>query len=137
MIIGLLPVLLHVSLALFFAGLAVFLFSLDMKVAWLVSIIGAATYTAYVIALILPLVYPYCPYKDPTTLYGHRLYQLVRDYLILRIALSLSSLVSPRLLFSPIYVPQTARRFYPFPPKMPHSDGNRTQLCSEMCRQGG
>ncbi len=67
--------------------------------AWLVSIIGAATYTAYVIALILPLVYPYCPYKVPTTLYGHRLYQFVRDYLILRIALSLSPLVSPRLLF--------------------------------------
>ncbi|PBK79539.1 hypothetical protein ARMGADRAFT_1049129 [Armillaria gallica] len=37
MIIGLLPVLLHVSLALFFAGLAIFLFSLDMKVAWTFS----------------------------------------------------------------------------------------------------
>ncbi len=89
MIIGLLPVLLHVSLALFFAGLAIFLFSLDMKVAWLVSIIGAATYTAYVIALILPLVYPYCPHKVPLTLYAHRLYQLVSDYLISRIALVL------------------------------------------------
>ncbi|SJL12530.1 uncharacterized protein ARMOST_15957 [Armillaria ostoyae] len=73
MIIGLLPVLLHVSLALFFVGLAIFLFSLGMKVAWLVSIIGAATYMAYVIALILPLVHPYCPYKVPLTLYVHRL----------------------------------------------------------------
>ncbi|SJL12478.1 uncharacterized protein ARMOST_15905 [Armillaria ostoyae] len=75
MIIGLLPVLLHVSLALFFAGLAIFLFSLGMKVAWVVSIIGAATFMAYIIALILPLVCPYCPYKVPLTLYIHPLYQ--------------------------------------------------------------
>ncbi len=45
------------------------LFSLGMKVAWLVSIIGAATYVAYIIALILPLIYPYCPFKVPLTLY--------------------------------------------------------------------
>ncbi|PBK88323.1 hypothetical protein ARMGADRAFT_937399 [Armillaria gallica] len=62
MIIGMLHVLLHVSLALFFAGLSIFLFSLPMKVAWLVSVMSA-TYTAYVIALILPLIHPYCPYK--------------------------------------------------------------------------
>ncbi|KAK0193273.1 hypothetical protein F5146DRAFT_1029868 [Armillaria mellea] len=77
MIIGLLPVLLHVSLVLFFAGLAIFLFSLGMKVAWLVAIIGAATYTAYVVALILPLVHPYCPYKVPLTLYVYHLYQYI------------------------------------------------------------
>ncbi len=89
MIIGLLPVLLHVSLALFFAGLVVFMFSLGMKVAWLVSIIGAATYTAYVIALILPLVYPYCPYKVPLTFFTHRLYQFVNNCLIPRVVLVL------------------------------------------------
>ncbi len=79
MIIGMLPVLLHVSLVLFFAGFTVFLFSLGMKVAWLVSIIGAATYIAYITALILPLIYPNCPFKVPLTLYVHSL--------ILRIAL--------------------------------------------------
>ncbi|PBK88599.1 hypothetical protein ARMGADRAFT_362734 [Armillaria gallica] len=73
-IIEMLPVLLHVSLALFFAGLAIFLFSLGMKVAWLVSIICAATYVAYVVTLILPLVHPCCPYKVPLTFYIHRLY---------------------------------------------------------------
>ncbi|SJL12503.1 uncharacterized protein ARMOST_15930 [Armillaria ostoyae] len=87
MIIGILPVLLHVSLALFFAGLAVFLFSLGMKVAWLVSIIGVATYMAYIIALILPVVYPYCPFKVPLTLYVHPLYQFISDSLIPRIVL--------------------------------------------------
>ncbi len=81
MIIGLLPVLLHVSLALFFAGLTIFLFSLGMKVAWLVSIIGAATYMAYVIALILPLIHPYCPYQVPLTLYIYRLYQYIHRLL--------------------------------------------------------
>ncbi len=84
MIIGMLPVLLHISLALFFAGLAVFLFSLGMKVAWLVSIIGAATYVAYTIALILPLIYPYCPFKVPLTLYIHSLYQFVSTFIISR-----------------------------------------------------
>ncbi len=77
MIIGLLPVLLHVSLALFLAGLAIFLFSLGTKVAWLVSIISTVTCMAYVIALILPLVYPYCPYKVPLTIYVHRPWQYI------------------------------------------------------------
>ncbi|KAK0227468.1 hypothetical protein EDD85DRAFT_1027007 [Armillaria nabsnona] len=88
MIIGLLPVLLHVLLALFFAGLAVFLFSLGMKaVVSLVSIIGFTTYMAYIIALILPVVYPYCPFKVPLTIHVHSLYQFVTDSLIPRIAL--------------------------------------------------
>ncbi len=82
MIIGMLPVLLHASLALFFAGLAIFLFSLGMKVAWLVSIIGAVTYMAYVVALILPLVHPYCPYKVPLAFYIHYLYRFFYDRLI-------------------------------------------------------
>ncbi len=60
------------------------LFSLGMKVAWLVSIIGAATYVAYIIALILPLIYPYCPFKVPLTLYIHSLYQFVSTFLISR-----------------------------------------------------
>ncbi|SJL12498.1 uncharacterized protein ARMOST_15925 [Armillaria ostoyae] len=89
MIIGLLPVLLHVSLALFFAGLSIFLFSLNMKVAWLVSIIGVATYTVYVITLVLPLIYPYCPYKVLLTFFTHRLYQFINNCLIPRVVLVL------------------------------------------------
>ncbi|KAK0431047.1 hypothetical protein EV421DRAFT_2024730 [Armillaria borealis] len=58
-----------------------------MKVAWLVSIIGAITYVAYIIALILPLVYPYCPFKVPLTLFVYHLYQFIDDRLILLIAL--------------------------------------------------
>ncbi|KAK0227464.1 hypothetical protein EDD85DRAFT_853837 [Armillaria nabsnona] len=60
-----------------------------MKVAWLVSIIGAATYMAYIIALILPIIYPYCPFKVPLTLYVHRLYQFINDSLIPRIGIAL------------------------------------------------
>lgn len=86
MIIDLLPFLLHVSLALFFAGLVIFLFSLGMKVAWLVSLISAATYIAYIIALILPLIHPYCPYKVPLRLYIRSLYHIITDPLILCIA---------------------------------------------------
>ncbi len=37
---------------------------------------------AYTIALILPLVYPYCPFKVPLTLYIHSLYQFISNFLI-------------------------------------------------------
>ncbi len=160
MIIGLLPVLLHVSLAFFFAGLAIFLFSLGMKVAWLVSIIGAATFMAYVIALILPLVYPYCPYKVPLTLYVHHLYQYIHH--LCRYG---NSYLTPSIRYCIVFVrhyPYThmfgrarcyyltrhrqllgsmeagkAGELYPFLPKVAHSERNRGQSHSAICHDDG
>ncbi|KAK0471510.1 hypothetical protein IW261DRAFT_1511761 [Armillaria novae-zelandiae] len=72
MIIGLLPVLMHASLALFLAGFITSLFSMDMAIAYVVAILSGAVYVAYGICLILPFIYYDCPYKTPLTflLYG-------------------------------------------------------------------
>ncbi|KAK0484023.1 hypothetical protein IW261DRAFT_1417738 [Armillaria novae-zelandiae] len=64
-IIGLLPVLMHVALAIFFVGLFLFLFPLSRPIAVVVGTIAAAVYLAYVVTNILPLLYPQCPYKTP------------------------------------------------------------------------
>lgn len=74
MIIGFLPVLLHISLGLFFAGLSIYLFALDIAVAYVVAAISATAYVAYVACLILPLFYHNCPYKIPLTLHLPGLY---------------------------------------------------------------
>ncbi|KAK0503503.1 hypothetical protein EDD18DRAFT_634569 [Armillaria luteobubalina] len=62
-IIGLLPVLMHTALAIFFVGLVIFLGPLRDSIAWVVGAITAVAYTAYLLAHILPLVYPQCPYR--------------------------------------------------------------------------
>ncbi len=64
-IIGLLPVLMHVALAIFFVGLFLFLLPLSRPIAAVVGITAAVVYVAYVVTNILPLLYPQCPYKTP------------------------------------------------------------------------
>ncbi|KAK0228891.1 hypothetical protein IW262DRAFT_1535677, partial [Armillaria fumosa] len=64
-IIGLLPVLMHVALAIFFVGLFLFLFPLSRPIAAIVGATAAVVYIAYVVTKILPLLYPQCPYKTP------------------------------------------------------------------------
>ncbi len=74
MIIGLLPVLLHVSLGLFFAGFCIYLFALELVIAYAVAAMAGCVYIAYIGSLILPLVYHNCPYKTPLTVHLFRLY---------------------------------------------------------------
>ncbi|SJL10847.1 uncharacterized protein ARMOST_14241 [Armillaria ostoyae] len=78
MIIGLLPVLLHISLGLFFAGLSIYLFALDIAIAYIVAAISATAYVAYVACLVLPLFYHNCPYKTPLMLHLPGLYHAAR-----------------------------------------------------------
>lgn len=65
MIAGLLPVLMHASLALFFAGLSVFLYPLRVSLSWIVGAIAVLAYTVYLIAIILPIFFLQCPYHTP------------------------------------------------------------------------
>ncbi|KAK0189386.1 hypothetical protein F5146DRAFT_1138781 [Armillaria mellea] len=58
MIIGLLPVLLHISLGLFFAGLSIYLYALDIVIACVVVAISATAYVAYVA----------CPHPSPSSI---------------------------------------------------------------------
>lgn len=64
-IIGFLPVLLHVSLALFFAAIVLFLLPLQRALAWFITGLGGASYLVYVVFNLLPLWFPQCPYRTP------------------------------------------------------------------------
>ncbi len=64
-IIGLLPVLMHLALAIFLSGLVVFLHPLWAALSWIICAGTAVVYAAYVSAAILPIVFPQCPYRTP------------------------------------------------------------------------
>ncbi len=64
-IVGLLPVLMHIALAIFFVGLVVFLIPLRVSLSWIVGSISIIVYAAYVITAILPIISPQCPYHTP------------------------------------------------------------------------
>ncbi|TFK95164.1 hypothetical protein BDV98DRAFT_58780 [Pterulicium gracile] len=61
--------LLHLSLFLFFTGLAVFLYTLDRSIATVITTITAVVYVAYVVSKLLPLWHANCPYKTPLSTY--------------------------------------------------------------------
>ncbi|KAF7321791.1 hypothetical protein MKEN_00700900 [Mycena kentingensis (nom. inval.)] len=62
-IINALPILLHVALLLFFAGLVVLLWSADLAITLSTWTIVACAYAFYVSSIAIPLIYPECPYK--------------------------------------------------------------------------
>ncbi len=64
-IIGLLPVLMHLALAIFLSGLVIFLHPLRAALSWIICAGTAVVYAAYVLATILPIIFPQCPYRTP------------------------------------------------------------------------
>ncbi|PBK83137.1 hypothetical protein ARMGADRAFT_945418 [Armillaria gallica] len=64
-IIGLLPVLMHLALAIFLVGLGIFLQPLRQALSWIICAGTDLVYTAYVVATILPIIFPQCPYRTP------------------------------------------------------------------------
>ncbi|SJL00658.1 uncharacterized protein ARMOST_03971 [Armillaria ostoyae] len=79
-IIGLLPVLMHTALAIFFVGLVIFLGPLQDAIAWVVGVITVIAYIAYLMAHILPLFFPQCPYRTSLCDLLHILYSHVMQY---------------------------------------------------------
>ncbi|KAL1677194.1 hypothetical protein EV122DRAFT_279317 [Schizophyllum commune] len=71
LIVGLLPMLLHVSLLLFFVGLALYVFTLDSAIAWVVVALAVTVYALYLLANVLPMLDSQCPYKTPLSQYGY------------------------------------------------------------------
>ncbi len=69
-IIGLLPVLMHLTLGLFFAGLVVFLWGFSVPLGIALACVTGIVFVAYVISVLLPVVYPECPYKTTLSLYS-------------------------------------------------------------------
>ncbi|TRM61244.1 hypothetical protein BD626DRAFT_584611 [Schizophyllum amplum] len=70
LIVGLLPMLLHLSLMLFFIGLALYIMTFDTAIAGVVIAIAIAVYSLYFAANILPMVDCQCPYRTPLSQYG-------------------------------------------------------------------
>ncbi|SJL00539.1 uncharacterized protein ARMOST_03852 [Armillaria ostoyae] len=64
-IIGLLPVLMHLALAIFLSGLVIFLHPLQVALSWFICAGTVLVYTAYAVATILPILFPQCPYRTP------------------------------------------------------------------------
>ncbi|KAJ7595739.1 ankyrin repeat-containing domain protein [Mycena floridula] len=62
-IIGVLPLILHASLAAFFVGLALFVKELHHSFFWIVVSVGTATFSAYFGSIILPAIWIQCPYR--------------------------------------------------------------------------
>ncbi|KAK0492093.1 hypothetical protein EDD18DRAFT_520885 [Armillaria luteobubalina] len=64
-IIGLLPVLMHLALAIFLSGLVIFLHPLRADLSWIICAGTTVVYAAYALAAILPIIFPQCPYRTP------------------------------------------------------------------------
>ncbi len=78
LIISLLPVLMHVSLGVFLAGLIIFLCSLNGVMAAALGCLTGVGLFAYLISNTLPLFYANCPYKTPLALYSFIMVSWVR-----------------------------------------------------------
>ncbi|KAG7449996.1 uncharacterized protein BT62DRAFT_618969 [Guyanagaster necrorhizus] len=63
--VGLLPVVMHAALAIFFLGLVVFLIPLQVSLSWIIGTITVFVYAAYIISAILPIFFSQCPYRTP------------------------------------------------------------------------
>ncbi|KAK0227832.1 hypothetical protein IW262DRAFT_1531569 [Armillaria fumosa] len=64
-IIGLLPVLMHLTLTIFLVGLVIFLRPLRQALSWVICAGTSLVYTAYVVVTIIPIIFPQCPYRTP------------------------------------------------------------------------
>ena len=84
-LIGILPIIIHISLALFFAGLVILLRSILPNLACFVAGIVGAVYLAYFISNLLPIFNPRCPYRTSLT---PKLYNLYSFLSSLRVRLS-------------------------------------------------
>jgi len=66
-LIGVLPVILHLSLGLFFAGLVILLRSILQNLAIFIAAVVGTVYVAYIVSNVLPIIYPRCPYRTALT----------------------------------------------------------------------
>ncbi|KAL1734489.1 hypothetical protein EV714DRAFT_268630 [Schizophyllum commune] len=90
-IISLIPVLLHISLALFLAGLIVFLYALSLPITWTVAALTGVTYLFYLWTHALAVVHWQCSYRTPVT---HAVRDLLRRLVTAYYGLKPTRLVS-------------------------------------------
>ncbi|SJK98039.1 uncharacterized protein ARMOST_01295 [Armillaria ostoyae] len=76
-IIGILPVLMSASLAVFLVGLVLFIVPLRVPIAGVVGAITFISFSAYIVTNFLPILYPSCPYKTPLSQYVFPVYTYI------------------------------------------------------------
>ncbi len=76
-IIGFLPFLMLLALAIFFLGLILLLSSISMNLGIMLAAIAVAAYATYIISILLPVVYSDCPYQTPLSKPVHKLLRLI------------------------------------------------------------
>ncbi|KAJ6457639.1 hypothetical protein C8R45DRAFT_844209 [Mycena sanguinolenta] len=79
-IVGILPILLHLSLILFLVGLIVFLHPLNIVMAWVSGSITLAAIALYAGANLLPLLVIQCPYRTTFTDILHITFAYLRSW---------------------------------------------------------
>lgn len=72
------PLLLHISLLLFFAGLVEFLWPINVAMGYLVLAMLALCITLYATITILPIIYSDCPYRTPLSSLWWRILRTMR-----------------------------------------------------------
>ena len=81
-IVGILPILLHLSLILFLVGLVVFLHPLNIVMAWVSGGITLTAITLYAGATLLPLLSIQCPYRTTFTDILHVTFAYLRLWIL-------------------------------------------------------
>ncbi|KAL1741660.1 hypothetical protein HDZ31DRAFT_66718 [Schizophyllum fasciatum] len=71
LIVGLLPMLLHLSLLLFFVGLSLYVLTFNDAIAWIIIGIAGMVYSLYSVTSIMPMIDCQCPYRTPLSDYGY------------------------------------------------------------------
>ena len=95
--VALLPMLLHISLLMFFVGLILYIVKSDILMAWVVTALTTLLYSLYLLSNILPMVDPQCPYRTPLSHYGYRLFRWAWSKLYYRRSTDTSSSVDQEL----------------------------------------
>ncbi|KAF8915706.1 hypothetical protein CPB85DRAFT_1217504 [Mucidula mucida] len=70
-VIGLLPIIMHISLTLFFVGLILFFVPLQTSLAWAIGVITVIVSVLYLVSNVMPVFLPQCPYQTPLTDFVH------------------------------------------------------------------
>ncbi|KAF9017310.1 hypothetical protein BDZ89DRAFT_380356 [Hymenopellis radicata] len=122
LIIGILPVLMHFALGIFFFGLVIYVRALSTPTASVVGVIAFIAFMAYFGTTLLPVFKPDCPYKTYLTLYSyslfaymrvmyHRCFNLVRNWTHKRIRIRAQPVQdeTPSLDF-PMYIKEVEKR---------------------------
>ncbi len=90
------PPLMHLSLAIFFVGLTLFLLPLRRSIAGIVGSASVYVFAAYIGTAVWPLFYVQCPYRTPLAGIIHWFFFVVRKYVLRNVFSDYSTLQKGR-----------------------------------------